>query len=296
MPPDAVIGPIEIVISLIMLSIIGGSLMIWIQSLLDGKKVYTTDSKPLAAWNIGWVNFGIFLSVSVVAVVIAQSFAGILFADFIDTSPKGTITPWVALIAIATLQLPILAIYLLCTSVLEEESQPKGRINTKALPLISAVKKSFYLFLKYLPLIWVCAFFWDLIVQQAVDFGWIEAAPEQAIVTLFTQGGEPIPMALLALSAVFLAPIVEELVFRAGIYRFFKSQFSITLATVFSSTLFALIHFNLASFLPLMIVGAVMAYVYEKEGNILVPICFHAFFNLLSLTLTLLSTQSSFAA
>jgi membrane protease YdiL (CAAX protease family) len=79
--------------------------------------------------------------------------------------------------------------------------------------------------------------------------------------------------------AVALAPIVEELIFRGCLYRFLKSQTTILPAQIISGILFSLIHANIFSFLPLVLVGVLLARVYEKTGSILVSIWFHAFFN-----------------
>ena len=44
---------------------------------------------------------------------------------------------------------------------------------------------------------------------------------------------------------------------------------------------FALIHFNLATFLPLLLLALVLTWLYEKTGNLLAPIAAHAAFNAL---------------
>ena len=47
-------------------------------------------------------------------------------------------------------------------------------------------------------------------------------------------------------------------------------------------SLFAVVHANLLSFAPLLLVGILLARNYERSGNLLVPILFHAFFNAFS--------------
>jgi len=46
--------------------------------------------------------------------------------------------------------------------------------------------------------------------------------------------------------------------------------------------LFALIHFNLLTFLPLMALALVLTYLYERTNNLLAPIAAHSFFNALN--------------
>ena len=86
-------------------------------------------------------------------------------------------------------------------------------------------------------------------------------------------------IAVLVLIAVVLAPIIEELIFRGCLYRFLKSQTAILPAQIISGILFSLMHANIFSFLPLALIGVLLARVYEKTGSILVSIWFHAFFN-----------------
>jgi membrane protease YdiL (CAAX protease family) len=46
-----------------------------------------------------------------------------------------------------------------------------------------------------------------------------------------------------------------------------------------SSALFATVHFNMATFLPLLIFALLLVYLYETFQNLLVPIVAHSFFN-----------------
>ena len=87
-------------------------------------------------------------------------------------------------------------------------------------------------------------------------------------------------------------PFVEEVIFRGAIYRFIKGHTSIALAQMISGTVFAVMHGNLMSFLPLLIIGVLLAHIYEKEGNILLPMLFHAYWNGFSLLLLFLTNQS----
>ena len=114
-----------------------------------------------------------------------------------------------------------------------------------------------------------------------------EFAPQQAV-EIFTAGASPATLTLLALFAVILAPVAEEIIFRGCIYRFLKSKLPTRLAMFVSGVFFACVHANLMALVPLIAVGYLLAHVYEKERNILVPICFHALFNLLTLLMTTL--------
>ncbi len=78
---------------------------------------------------------------------------------------------------------------------------------------------------------------------------------------------------------VFVAPVVEEFLFRGVLYRFLKSRLRPLGALVLANVVFGLIHFDLSAFLPLCAVGMFFTWAYERTGNIAVPIVCHACLN-----------------
>ena len=90
---------------------------------------------------------------------------------------------------------------------------------------------------------------------------------------------------------MILAPFAEETIFRGAIYQFLKGHIPLLAAQVLSGALFAIVHFNLMSFLPLLAIGVFLARIYEKEGNILLPILFHICWNGFSLLIVFLTGQ-----
>jgi len=88
---------------------------------------------------------------------------------------------------------------------------------------------------------------------------------------------------LLALSALALAvgaPLMEEIVFRGVLYSNARRWFPKWYALAASSLVFAVVHANLLSFIPLAALGAVFAEVYDRTRNLAVPVIMHGFFNL----------------
>lgn len=77
-----------------------------------------------------------------------------------------------------------------------------------------------------------------------------------------------------------LAPVGEELIFRAGLFRFLANRTGTGPASVVSAALFATLHWNLQASLPLFLLGLVLAAVYQKSGRIITSIVLHAAFNL----------------
>ena len=82
------------------------------------------------------------------------------------------------------------------------------------------------------------------------------------------------------LTTVVLAPVLEELFFRGLVFPFLKSRVPPVLAVCITGIFFGGIHFCVAALFPLAIFGAYLCLLYEKTGDIRVPIAVHALFNL----------------
>lgn len=94
-----------------------------------------------------------------------------------------------------------------------------------------------------------------------------------------------------AVSAVVLAPVVEEILFRGIAYKALRDRGRPGLALVVSSALFGLIHLSAMTFIPLTAFAVVLAMVYERTGSLLTPIAAHALFNAINLALFLFSAS-----
>ena len=84
---------------------------------------------------------------------------------------------------------------------------------------------------------------------------------------------------LLGVLAILLAPAAEELLFRGMFYPAIKQAGYPRLAMWGVSLLFACIHFNLATFVPLFVLALLLTALYERTDNLLAPITAHALFN-----------------
>lgn len=102
---------------------------------------------------------------------------------------------------------------------------------------------------------------------------------DQMLVTALRQADNPLLVAVCVPAIAILTPIIEEIIFRAGLYRFLKSKMSAVPAAVLSSVIFALMHDAPASYLPLTVLGCIFCWSYEKTGRLAAPICIHGLFN-----------------
>jgi membrane protease YdiL (CAAX protease family) len=93
----------------------------------------------------------------------------------------------------------------------------------------------------------------------------------------------------LLITAVAIAPLVEEVVFRGVFFPALARHRGIPAAVVLVSMLFAFIHGHPPAALPLFVVGTTLATAYLYTGSLLVPIFIHAIFNAVNLAALLLS-------
>ena len=116
--------------------------------------------------------------------------------------------------------------------------------------------------------------------------GWL---PEgQEAVDLFIKNKSWWLRGYLAVFAMVLAPVAEEFVFRGLLYPFLKQLGRPRLAWLGVSFLFAVIHANLPTLLPLFIFALLLTWLYEKTDCLLAPILAHSLFNTANLVILLL--------
>ena len=92
----------------------------------------------------------------------------------------------------------------------------------------------------------------------------------------------------LGAAAVLLAPPAEEILFRGVLYPAIKQAGFPRLALWVSTLLFAVVHWNAPTFVPLAVLALVLTALYERTDNLLAPITAHAVFNAVGLVWMLL--------
>lgn len=109
--------------------------------------------------------------------------------------------------------------------------------------------------------------------------GTLPDSSEQDTVRAFEENGSASFRLLLAFMAVITAPLTEELIFRGFLYGVVKRLSDRWFAAVFTSLIFAVVHFHVGSAPLLFLLGLGLAIAYEQSGCLLVPVFMHAMFN-----------------
>jgi membrane protease YdiL (CAAX protease family) len=90
----------------------------------------------------------------------------------------------------------------------------------------------------------------------------------------------PLVRTLLAVTAVVVAPIQEEMLFRGLFQTFLRSYLSSAwLAIAISAAMFATVHLDQSHWPALFVLAMAMGYSYEKSGSLWQPVFIHALFN-----------------
>lgn len=96
---------------------------------------------------------------------------------------------------------------------------------------------------------------------------------------------------------VFMAPLVEEILFRGFLYNWIKRHLGWKIALVISSVLFALLHVaaaqglsNITLVISFSFFALYLGYLYEREGTLFAPYGLHLLFNLVSVIKVLIAS------
>ena len=115
--------------------------------------------------------------------------------------------------------------------------------------------------------------------------GWLlrlTGAPENQLVVDALRTCDSGTRVRILISAILIAPIVEECCFRGFLYSILRRWSGFFAAMLSSSLLFGAIHTSLMQFLPLSIFAMVQCWVYERTRTLWIPILIHVAFNTLS--------------
>jgi uncharacterized protein len=79
---------------------------------------------------------------------------------------------------------------------------------------------------------------------------------------------------------VILAPVAEEIAFRGMMYPAFRKKHGIWFSMTFSALIFAFSHGQVLHFIPILAIGYLLAYLFEKTKSLVPSISLHILVNL----------------
>jgi membrane protease YdiL (CAAX protease family) len=156
----------------------------------------------------------------------------------------------------------------------------KSRLKDLGLRYYSIAKTIWYSFISLLA-IFLVSFLYVFLMNSI--FG-IEA-PSSKIEILVAN--RSISSNILLVVVAVVAPFSEEIFFRGFLYSAFKKSWGVNAALFLSSILFAVVHLELYSFIPLVIIGWILAYLFEKTKSLMPAIFLHGVYNLILILILL---------
>ncbi|GAB5562473.1 MAG: hypothetical protein SynsKO_41200 [Synoicihabitans sp.] len=283
MNPEDIDGPLAVALAFQAVLLLAGIALLVRLIFSAWGKAFWKRSSPLTPWDISGSDFA-FAMVLVIAMGVGGNFCGQALATSFGGNPELALVFQGAGFQLGLLLGAILAAF----NARQKQIITSGGATPRAatpLPINPWIGGAFALLAAF-P------------VLTAINLVWTNAlttlgfeTTHQEVVEIFSKLELPAARYGMMVLAVIVAPIVEEVIFRAGLFRFMRTRFPRWLAFGFPAAFFALMHGNLVAFGPLFALGVVFAIAYERTGRIMVPIFAHALFNLNTLGLLLAGVE-----
>jgi len=103
--------------------------------------------------------------------------------------------------------------------------------------------------------------------------------PPQPVFEVFMEEERSRVLLFLTIFVSVFGPIIEEMFFRGFMYGAIKKRLGILTATFLSACIFSLLHTNIVGFLPIMVLGVLLAYLYETTGSLVASVTVHVVHN-----------------
>lgn len=119
--------------------------------------------------------------------------------------------------------------------------------------------------------------------------------PQEAVKIFMALRKQPgILLFIYILLVILVIPVFEELIFRAFIQNGLRKYMGMWGAIITASLIFATMHWNVYSLLPILFLSLFLGYVFEKTRNILTSISLHCLHNTLIVGMALLIPEGGF--
>ena len=135
---------------------------------------------------------------------------------------------------------------------------------------LKKISVSFYYILLIWPFIYIVSLLSNFFITEAV---------EQNVVSLLRTGTIKEQLYII-LSAIIVAPIIEELYFRHILYTKIKLHLGILPSIIICSILFGIIHKNVYAYTALFTLSIFLCVIKEISGSIIFPVYVHSIFNI----------------
>ncbi len=168
----------------------------------------------------------------------------------------------------------------------------RQRLSAIGITLKNFFKNVFYGIAGYLAIIPIL--FITMMITAVIITIFKYRPPVQPIVDILLKE-QKIPLLIYSsLFAAIAGPIMEEIFFRGFMYNAIKKHIGVFWGIIITSSVFSFLHAHVVGFMPIMILGILLAYLYEKTGSLVPSITVHITHNLASLFMVFLVKALNF--
>ncbi len=257
----------------------GFGLTLW--GLFTGRlrRLWREPSKPLPRWTVGELA-RIFTLILLIASL--MPFVRIAILSF-QPSAILDLRAW---ITVSMMALDLFVILAILTFALEKGGSVWRTVGLATRDFGASIRTGFLGYLSVFPWLLLSLF---LVVAIARSLGL--PPPAEPIHELIFQENRSGILTLTVLLACVVGPVAEELFFRGVLYAMIRRYLPRWGAILLGGALFSLVHTNWIGFLPIMLLGCLLAYLYERTGSLIAPITIHILHNTYLLSLALVFRQ-----
>ena len=172
----------------------------------------------------------------------------------------------------AVMALPSLLILWRQVRALPKDSAPQGGwMQWRVRPWLSALRDAVGGWLMVTPLVMLTGW---LLVRLVGDPG-----GSNPLLELVLDSDDPIALGLLALTAVVLAPLFEETIFRGALLPVLAARLGPLVGVLVSGLLFAMAHISVGELAPLTVLGVGLGLVRLRSGRLWPSVLMHGLWN-----------------
>ena len=175
------------------------------------------------------------------------------------------------LIAYGGLMVPPLLILRQQLAGLQQEPPPGGWLQWRWQPLAGALRRAVSQVLMVLPVVSLGGW----LVEQVVG----DPGGSNPLLELVLTAGDPIALGCLGFTAVVLAPLFEETLFRGVLLPVLARRWGAWAGVGMSALTFALAHLSLGELLPLLLLGLGLGWLRLRSGRLAPCVLMHALWN-----------------
>lgn len=268
-------------LSFVLVSIAGSGIVLagWAVWSREFRTVWKFAAPPLPRWSWGDLGRILFLTL---ALILLFPFAQLAFV-FFRPELKVDAHAWVT---VSMLLLDAFVVLVVLTFAADKGRSALTVFGLSGRSRWGAVKTGLVGYMAAFPWLFLLLF---LTVEISNRIGF--QPPIEPIHRLVFLEQRPWVLMLTGLLACVAGPIAEEFLFRGVLYSTIRRQVAAPLAMLITGAVFALVHTNIIGFLPITLLGGLLAYVYERTGSLLAPMTVHIVHNTLLMSMAMIYRQ-----